>query len=63
MNEKTNSTATAKAAKTIGGQVLRQNLEHPTLWDIIGQGGRDQGRRVFTGTLSECRAAIKCIGT
>jgi hypothetical protein len=58
MKEITNAT-TAKAAKTISGQTLRPNAEHPTLWDIIGQGGRDEGRRVFTGTLTECRAAIR----
>lgn len=48
--------------KIIRGQRVRQNPEHRGYWDIIGEGGRQKGKVVFTGTLKEVREAIK-LGT
>jgi hypothetical protein len=45
--------------KIISGQKVTKNPQHKGMWDIIGSGGRHEGRPSFTGSMAEVRAAIK----
>ena len=49
-----------KNDKIISGQTVRKNSEHKGMWNIIEtRSGQSTGRLLFTGSLTEVRAAIK----